>query len=154
VWYKISKNLIKLAQEIPLEIPKDEVTPIVPPKKKKIPKDVILEPQMPPQLFNPTPVEQSPIIEPQAPVEPPMRQIEPIVDKPDDGKPDIPNQIELTPEEQNIIALQPPLHDRCHCSIETLPGGRQIWKTHGGSCVDCQNLSQQFNSIQSKLYGI
>lgn len=42
----------------------------------------------------------------------------------------------------------PPIHDRCHCSIETLPGGNRVWKTNGEhACPLCMQLRDAFNRL-------
>lgn len=71
---------------------------------------------------------------------------------PDDGIPDEPNPINLSPEQQQILSMRPPLHDRCHCSVETLPGGRMIWNVNETACADCHSIASEFNRIQSSMF--
>lgn len=39
----------------------------------------------------------------------------------------------------------PPLHERCHCKIETMLDGSQIWKTWEKACPICQQARDTFN---------
>jgi len=61
------------------------------------------------------------------------------------------NQPQKNPSD---IGSVPPVHDGCHCQIETLPGGRKIWKFTNHCCGLCRSLGENFNRNQSKIFGI
>lgn len=48
----------------------------------------------------------------------------------------------------------PPVHEFCHCNIETLVSGQQIWKLGNGEnhCVECVNNMQIFNLENERVY--
>lgn len=95
--------------------------------------------------FLPEELEDNPLI-----VQPPMEPIQ----KADDGTPKTPNLQGLSPEDTFILSLQPPLHERCHCYIERLPGGRSVWKTNETACDQCHEVRDRYNNLQSMMYGI
>jgi hypothetical protein len=69
--------------------------------------------------------------------------------------PDVPVGAEIPPPNANAsLMLQPPLHDRCHCRVKTLPGGRQIWETSNNACPDCKQAGELFNAHQASIFGI
>ena len=85
-----------------------------------------------------------------------------------DGDLDTPNLVPEEPEEipqpeqpqqpQPLKPLPtqsvPPLHDNCHCKIETMPGGRQIWQFSEKCCNLCKQQAHKFNSTQFMSFGI
>jgi hypothetical protein len=92
----------------------------------------------------------------QQPPTPPTQQAPQVPQQPslpDDGKPDQPEPIPLEPEDEKVLGMQPPLHDRCHCTIESLPGGRKIWHVNDTACEQCQMVGRRFNELQSAAYG-
>ena len=77
------------------------------------------------------------------------------------------NDGEFTPEdlEQNIQKIDqdptafiqlPPLHDRCHCVIETLPilsmpgvrDGKRVWQKSDNCCPKCHETALRFNEAE------
>lgn len=53
----------------------------------------------------------------------------------------------IPPTNQSIWqGLLPPLHERCHCTLETLPNGNQIWRTYDNACAVCQQKRDDFNN--------
>jgi len=48
----------------------------------------------------------------------------------------------------------PPLHEFCHCEINTLPSGRQIWKLGNGEmhCAECVMSRDIFNAANELAY--
>ena len=48
----------------------------------------------------------------------------------------------------------PPLHEFCHCEINTLPSGRQIWKLGNGEmhCSECVMNRDLFNRSNELAY--
>jgi hypothetical protein len=72
------------------------------------------------------------------------------------GTPIIP--VTEAPEQEAQVnqytGLMPPIHDNCHCYIETLPGGRKIWQFGDKCCDQCKNLALQFNKTQFYSFGI
>jgi hypothetical protein len=68
---------------------------------------------------------------------------------------DIPLGAALPPLEsaQNPFP-EPPLHDRCHCRIKTMPGGRKIWEFSANACPTCRQVGEAFNAYQASLFGV
>ena len=91
--------------------------------------------------------------EPEEPVEIPENPKEPVV-KPTEPMPSIeePPAQSVKPEPINPTGVKPPLHDRCHCTIKTLPSGRQIWQSNSDSCDQCIRTRDAFNEAQNKLF--
>ena len=77
------------------------------------------------------------------------------------------NDGEFTPEDlqDNMQKIEndptamiqlPPLHDRCHCVIETLPilsapgikDGKRVWKKSDNCCSKCYETSLKFNEAE------
>ena len=73
----------------------------------------------------------------------------------------------FTPEDlnQNVQKIEndptaliqiPPLHDRCHCVIETLPilsipgvkDGKRVWKKSDNCCPKCHETALGFNEAE------
>jgi len=50
--------------------------------------------------------------------------------------------------------IVPPVHEFCHCEIQTLPSGQQIWKLGNGEnhCRQCVEYMQIFNSLNEQAY--
>lgn len=48
----------------------------------------------------------------------------------------------------------PPVHEFCHCEIETFVSGRQVWKLGNGEnhCQECVTNMQIFNAENERLY--
>jgi len=44
--------------------------------------------------------------------------------------------------------IMPPVHERCHCFIETLPGGNQVWQFSSDACPQCKAAGIAFNQQQ------
>lgn len=49
---------------------------------------------------------------------------------------------------------EPPVHDNCHCSIKTMPGGRRIWEFSHNACTMCRQMGEAFNAQQASIFGI
>ena len=58
----------------------------------------------------------------------------------------------VMPQPEGLI--YPPVHDRCHCRIQTLPGGRSIWEASNNACADCLRARDEFNAAQHAVFGI
>ena len=48
-------------------------------------------------------------------------------------------------------AILPPVHEGCHCYIETLPSGNTIWQFSGNTCDTCKALAREYNSRQNSI---
>jgi hypothetical protein len=48
-------------------------------------------------------------------------------------------------------AILPPVHEGCHCYIETLPSGNTIWQFSGNTCDTCKTLAREYNSRQNSI---
>ena len=50
--------------------------------------------------------------------------------------------------------IVPPVHEFCHCEIQTLPSGQQIWKLGNGEnhCIQCVENMKIFNSLNEQAY--
>lgn len=83
------------------------------------------------------PIQQPPILQPQTPV---------------DEIPQGDDTVLPTPDAPQLVL--PPVHDRCHCRIETMPGGRQIWQASHKPCPQCEAARDAFNDWQASLFGI
>ena len=67
---------------------------------------------------------------------------------------DIPAGAAMPPELPQDIFPEPPLHDRCHCKIKTMPGGRKIWEFSENACQQCRQIGEAFNAYQASIFGI
>ena len=47
--------------------------------------------------------------------------------------------------------ILPPVHDRCHCYIQTMPAGNQIWQFSDKCCDQCKALAIDFNKKQDTI---
>lgn len=47
----------------------------------------------------------------------------------------------------------PPIHDHCHCKIETF-GDRKTWQFQDKCCEECRQLAAAFNQQQSKQFDL
>ena len=47
--------------------------------------------------------------------------------------------------------ILPPVHDRCHCYIETMPAGNKIWQFSDRCCEQCKALGKAFNDHQNTI---
>jgi hypothetical protein len=67
----------------------------------------------------------------------------------------VPIGAELPPLQaaENTIP-EPPVHDNCHCSIKTMPGGRRIWEFSNNACNLCRQMGEAFNAQQASIFGI
>jgi hypothetical protein len=51
------------------------------------------------------------------------------------------------PQPRTYQGALPPLHDNCHCYIETmLDGVTQIWQTTENACQQCQQAQLNYNN--------
>jgi len=75
--------------------------------------------------------------------------VPPAIDTPAGVKNRQPIQVQLPP---NIKV--PPLHEFCHCQIDTLPSGQQVWRLGNGEnhCQECVNSRDIFNAANEKAY--
>ena len=162
MWYRTAKKI--LAQELNVPGPiyglpgLGKPAPVwTPPARRRVPVQPVPQQVMPPQAMDPNfPQQTMPQMPPEAIPGDPMGQTpyqqpqQPSV--PDDGIPDKPNPIPLSPEDQQVLGMRPPLHDRCHCTVEKLPGGRMIWNVNETACEQCQKIGQHFNELQSAQF--
>jgi hypothetical protein len=77
-------------------------------------------------------------------------QVDPVVSTPAGVENKTPIPINLPP---GFIA--PPVHEFCHCEINTMPGGRQVWRLGNGEnhCQQCVANMQIFNQANQQAYG-
>ena len=82
----------------------------------------------------------------------------PLPDADQDGTPDSsdpqPNNPQV-PEPQTPRPLQfsaPTIHERCHCIVKSLPGGRQVWRANENACGQCLTARDEFNQAQDALF--
>lgn len=69
---------------------------------------------------------------------------------------DIEANIEKMDQDPTINMKLPPLHDNCHCYIETLPilsqtninDGRRVWKRSEQCCPVCEQSAVAFNQAE------
>ena len=77
-------------------------------------------------------------------------QVDPVVSTPAGVENKTPIPINLPP---GFIA--PPVHEFCHCEINTMPGGRQVLRLGNGEnhCQQCVANMQIFNQANQQAYG-
>ncbi len=76
--------------------------------------------------------------------------------------PEVPNQPQQIPVGTELPPLmaaeaslpEPPVHDNCHCSVKTMPGGRRIWEFSNNACPLCRQMGEAFNAQQAAIFGI
>lgn len=69
---------------------------------------------------------------------------------------DLQNNIQKIESDPTALIQLPPLHDRCHCYIETrpilsIPGiqdGKRVWLKSENCCSKCEQTAQQFNAAE------
>ena len=111
-------------------------------------------------------VEETPFEEPEIEITKPEEEdeiVNPVEVEIEDETP----QDEFTPEDlqKNIVKIDsdptvmmqlPPLHDNCHCRIETMPilsvpgvkDGRRVWKRSENCCPKCEASANEFNRAE------
>ena len=77
-----------------------------------------------------------------------------VPDPPELNIPEIQEPPKLEPQKPQMKFPLPPLHENCHCYIETKPGGRQIWQFGDNCCEKCEALAIEFNRHQFERFGI
>jgi hypothetical protein len=102
----------------------------------------------------------------ETPLEEPIQQEEPenplditIEDPSNDGEftpEDLNQNVEKIENDPTALIQLPPLHDRCHCVIETLPilsmpgirDGKRVWRKSENCCPKCYETSLKFNDAE------
>ncbi len=84
---------------------------------------------------------------------------EPFIEVPTLVEPEIETPVGIDNREPIPIVLPPgfkipPVHEFCHCEIQTLPSGQQIWKLGNGEnhCQECVQNMRIFNIINEQTY--
>jgi hypothetical protein len=69
---------------------------------------------------------------------------------------DLEQNIQKIENDPTALIQLPPLHDRCHCVIETLPilsapgvkDGKRVWKKSDNCCPKCHETAIRFNEAE------
>ena len=69
---------------------------------------------------------------------------------------DLQNNIEKIENDPTALLQLPPLHNNCHCVVETLPflsqpgmnDGRRVWKKSENCCEKCEMSAIEFNNAE------
>lgn len=87
-------------------------------------------------------------------INPELEQLEPEEQEIQPEEQDEP-ELELEPQldQSNQPVPDPPVHEFCHCKVETMPGGRRIWRANEGACNDCLRARDTFNHWQASIFG-
>ena len=69
---------------------------------------------------------------------------------------DLQQNVEKIENDPTALIQLPPLHDRCHCVIETLPilsipgikDGKRVWQKSDNCCPKCHETALRFNEAE------
>lgn len=69
---------------------------------------------------------------------------------------DLQNNVQKIENDPTVLIQLPPLHDRCHCVIETLPilsmpgvkDGKRVWQKSDNCCPKCHETALGFNEAE------